>query len=186
DYIFFYWIYYYFGQVRQMGFSQSARFTTILFLSMAVMMPIGGWISDRVTRAFGASAGRRLVPLVAMVLCAAALYIGTRESHPGLVLTAMSLSIGFAGFCEGPFWASASALGGNHVGAASALLNAGGNVGGFLAPLAVPWIASFAGWSWSLHSGSLLVLAGAFACYFSESRTMMGTWLKAHRTTAAH
>ena len=36
---------------------------------------------------------------------------------------------------EGPFWASAIDIGGKQVGAACGILNAGGNVGGFIAPV---------------------------------------------------
>jgi sugar phosphate permease len=53
QFIFFYWIYYYFGQVRRMGFSQSAKYTTVIFLTMGIMMPLGGWLSDRLTRSHG-------------------------------------------------------------------------------------------------------------------------------------
>ena len=50
QYIFFYWIYYYFGQVRHLDANESAGYTTILFVTEGVMMPLGGFISDRITR----------------------------------------------------------------------------------------------------------------------------------------
>jgi MFS family permease len=61
---FFYWIYYYLGQVRHVGESQSAMYTTMIFVTMGIMMPVGGWISDRLTRSRGARFGRRVVPMV--------------------------------------------------------------------------------------------------------------------------
>jgi dipeptide/tripeptide permease len=45
---------------------------------------------------------------------------------------------------------------------------AGGNVGGFLAPVLTPYIASQAGWSWGLYAGSLMALVGVVACYFAD------------------
>src|SRR2546427_12354052 len=57
EYIFFYWIYYYFGEVRKVGYAASAKYTTAVFLTMLVMMPLGGWISDRLTRPYGARFG---------------------------------------------------------------------------------------------------------------------------------
>jgi MFS family permease len=78
----------------------------------------------------------------------------------------LSLAIGFSSVCEGPFWSMAIDIGGDDVGSAGGILNTGGNVGGFFAPILTPLIASYAGWSWGLYSGSLMVIAGAVACYF--------------------
>jgi MFS family permease len=168
QYIFFYWIYYYLGQIRHAGFSQSAIYTTIIFITMGIMMPLGGWISDRLTRSYGEKFGRRVVPMVGLSMGAVLLYAATIASGTGAAVLALSLATGFAAWCEGPFWASAIALSGNQTGAACGILNTGGNVGGFLAPVLTPLIASAGGWSWGLYSGSLVAIAGVAACYFVE------------------
>jgi len=118
QYIFFYWIYYYFGQVRRMGYSESARYTTIVFVTMAVMMPLGGWISDRLTRSFGASVGRRSVPMAGLSLGALLLYVGTIAPGTAATVLSLSLATGFASWCEGPFWATVIELAGEQVGVA--------------------------------------------------------------------
>jgi MFS family permease len=168
DFIFFYWIYYYFGEVRHMGYSQSARYTTGLFLTMMVMMPLGGWISDRLTGAYGPSVGRRMVPLTALTMAGLLLFVGTKT--PGNISTValLSLAIGFASCCEGPFWSLAIDVGGPRVGAACGILNFGGNLGGFFAPILTPYIASRAGWSWGFYTGSLIVMIGVVACYLID------------------
>jgi ACS family glucarate transporter-like MFS transporter len=170
DYIFFYWIYYYFGQVRQIGYSQSAKYTTIIFLTMGIMMPIGGWVSDRLTRSYGARFGRRVVPMAGLCTGSLLLYAGTVA--PGIKATVLSfsLAIGFASWCEGPFWASAIEGAGEQVGAACGILNTGGNVGGFIAPILTPYIASWAGWSWGLYAGSFIAVIGVVACFLFDPR----------------
>jgi MFS family permease len=168
EFIFFYWIFYYFGEVRHMGYSQSARYTTGLFLTMMVMMPLGGWISDRLTTAYGPSVGRRMVPLVALTLAGLLLFVGTKTPGNISTVTLMSLAIGFGSCCEGPFWSLAIDLGGSRVGAACGILNFGGNLGGFFAPILTPYIASRAGWSWGLYAGSLIVIIGVGACYLID------------------
>jgi MFS family permease len=168
QYIFFYWIYYYFGQVRQLGASQSAVYTTIIFITMGIMMPVGGWISDRLTRSYGAGFGRRVVPMAGLTMGALLLYTGTIVSEIAVVVVSLSLATGFASWCEGPFWASTIEVAGTQVGAACGILNTGGNVGGFLAPVLTPYIASLAGWSWGLYAGSLMALVGVVACYFVD------------------
>jgi MFS family permease len=170
EFIFFYWIYYYFGEVRHMGYSQSARYTTGLFLTMMVMMPLGGWISDRLTAAYGPSVGRRMVPVVALTLACLLLFVGTKTPGNVSTVTLLSLAIGFASCCEGPFWSLAIEVGGPRVGAACGILNFGGNLGGFFAPILTPYIASRAGWSWGLYAGSLMVIIGIVACYLIDPR----------------
>jgi ACS family glucarate transporter-like MFS transporter len=168
DFIFFYWIYYYFGEIRHMGYSQSARYTTGLFLTMMVMMPLGGWVSDRLTAAYGPGVGRRMVPMVALALAGILLFAGTKTSGDMSTVALLSLAIGFASCCEGPFWSLAIDVGGPRVGAACGILNFGANLGGFFAPILTPYIASRAGWSWGLYTGSLVVMIGVVACYLID------------------
>jgi ACS family glucarate transporter-like MFS transporter len=168
QYIFYYWIYYYLGQVRHVGFSESARYTTIIFVTMGIMMPLGGWLSDRLTRSYGGKFGRRVVPIVGLSLGALLLYVGTVVPGTAVTVLLLSLATGFASWCEGPFWASTIEVAGKQVGAACGILNTGGNVGGFLAPIVTPYVASRAGWSWGLYSGSLMAIVGVIACYFVD------------------
>jgi ACS family glucarate transporter-like MFS transporter len=176
QYIFFYWIYYYFGQVRQVGAERSAIYTTLIFITMGLMMPLGGWISDRLSRAHGAKFGRRIVPMVGLSLGALLLYVGTILSETTATVLSLSLATGFASWCEGPFWASTIEVAGEQVGAACGILNTGGNIGGFLAPILTPYIASVAGWSWGLYAGCLMAVLGVIACYFVDptSRQRIG------------
>jgi MFS family permease len=141
---------------------------------MAIMMPLGGWTADRLSRTLGVAAGRRYTALGSMIAAAALLVAGTWARSDGASVAFLSLAIGFAAFCEGPFWAAATELGGEHVGAACALLNTGANVGGFFGPLATPWIARFAGWSWGMYSASLFVMAGAIACWMAHPERQAG------------
>jgi len=52
------------------------------------------------------------------------------------------------------------------VGTAGGIMNGIGNLGGLLAPVLTPYIASCAGWSWGLYFGSFVVLAGAVTWFF--------------------
>jgi len=59
EYIFYYWIYYYFGEVRHMASRDTAWATTAIFITMAIMTPLGGWTSDWMAARFGPAKGRR-------------------------------------------------------------------------------------------------------------------------------
>jgi len=166
QYIFFYWIYYYFGEIQHLSPQVSARYTTVLFLAEGAFMPLGGMISDRLTRTYGGQFGRRVVPIAGVACSALFTYAATVSSTPVRVLACLSLALALSSWCEGPFWALVTKIGGEHVGGAGSILNTGAQIGGFFAPIITPYIAAKAGWSWGLYVGSLVVLCGALAVYF--------------------
>ena len=169
QYIFFYWMYYYFGDVLHLGAQTSAAYTTVLFLTEGAIMPVGGLVSDRLTLRYGAQFGRRMVPIAGLTLGAILIYSGTVTSG-FLAVVCLSLAFGFAACCEGPFWATVTEMAGERVGGASSILNAGAQVGGFFAPILTPWIASRAGWAAGLYAGGLAALSAAVAIYFIQLR----------------
>lgn len=166
EYIFFYWIYYYFGQIRKMGAQDSAIYTTILLLAMMVGMPVGGWLCDRMVPRLGARNSRLLVAGGGMALSAVCMFVGTRLNSDLPMVVLLSIAIALAAASEGPYWAAAIEAGGRDVGSACGIMNGVGNVGGLLAPVLTPYIASQAGWPVSLYFASALILAGAVTWIF--------------------
>lgn len=160
EYIFFYWSYYYFGQVRKLGQEQSAVYTTIMMLVFFVMTPMGGWLSDRMVQIFGLTKGLRIVGMGGLALSAILLFIGTRVDTTEAAVAFMSLALGFASCADVTFWAAVINVGGRNSGTAGGIMNSGGNVGGFIAPILTPWIAERAGWAGGLYFGSVMALVG--------------------------
>ena len=160
EYIFFYWIYYYFREIRHMSQSETSTYTTVIFLAWVVMTPLGGWVSDRLISALGKKTGRPIVPASCILLSAILLFIGTHVSSSWLVGVLLALSFGLASASDGPFWAAAIDAGRENVGAAGGVLNTGSNIGGFIAPVLTPFIASLLGWSSALYFGCLVATLG--------------------------
>ncbi len=172
EYIFFFWLYYYFGQVRKMSLDRSAAYTTLMWIAWIVMTPIGGWVSDRCVMKFGLRVGRRFVPLVGLILSAVLVCIGSRVTGTLPTVVLLCLSLGLAASTDGPYWAAAIEASGKHSGTGSAIFNTGGNLGGLLAPVVTPLIASYAGWTWGLYTGGILVIFGAIAWIFVGTKTI--------------
>src|SRR5439155_13831228 len=63
QYLFFYWMHYYFDEVLHLGKTASQYYAGIPPLAMAISMPLGGWLSDRLQRPLGYRWGRAVVPL---------------------------------------------------------------------------------------------------------------------------
>jgi MFS family permease len=172
QYIFFYWMYYYFGEVLHMGAAESARYTTFLFLTEGAIMPLGGFASDRLTRLYGPNFGRKSVLIAGLSLGAVFTFAGS--ANLGFTAVAcLSLAFGLAACCEGPFWATVTEMAGDRVGGACSILNAGAQVGGFFAPILTPMIASLAGWRWALYVGCLVALSGVIAVCLANIRVQV-------------
>jgi len=169
QYIFFYWMYYYFGEVLHMGAAESARYTTFLFLTEGAIMPLGGFASDRLTRLYGPTFGRKSVLIAGLSLGAVFTFAGAAKL--GFTAVAcLSLAFGLAACCEGPFWATVTEMARDRVGGACSILNAGAQVGGFFAPILTPLIALRAGWRWALYVGCLVALSGVVAVSLAKIR----------------
>lgn len=161
EYIFFFWIYYYFGKIRGMTPGETSTYTTIIFLAWVVMTPLGGWVSDYLIKTVGKPRGRPIVPIAGMVASAVLLIIATQLSGAFAVGAALAVALGMASSTDGPFWSATIEAGGKDVGAACGILNTGSNIGGFIAPVLTPMIASVAGWSGALYFACLVIAGGS-------------------------
>jgi MFS family permease len=146
QYLFFYWIQYYFGKVLELPTEASREATFTITMAMAVGMAVGGWTADRVCARLGHRAGRRLVAFAGMGLCAAFSLLGVLTTDPQRIVWCFSLAFGVLGACEAIFWTTAAGLEPRNGGLACALLNTGGNGVGMLAPLLTPVIGNAFGW----------------------------------------
>jgi MFS family permease len=166
QYLFFYWIHYYFETIRHFGKEQSRWYATIPILTMAVCMASGGWVSDRMQRRYGRRLGRKIVPMGGMIISAALLGLGLMSEGAGAIVFWFALSMGAVGACEPAFWLTAVELGGRRGGSAAAIINTGGNGIGLLAPLFTPAISAAIGWKWGIAIGGLICIFGGICWWF--------------------
>src|SRR5262249_31697270 len=134
EYLFYFWMHHYFDEELKVGEHQSRYYASILYLAMAVGMPLGGWLSDRLQVRCGYRLGRVLVPVAGMIGSAALLLLGVLAKDPVWIVTWFALAMAAVGATEGPFWATAIDLGGRRGGTSAGIFNTGGNAGGILAP----------------------------------------------------
>jgi MFS transporter, ACS family, D-galactonate transporter len=146
QYLYFYWIEYYFKNTLQLPGEKSREAAFTITMAMAVGMAVGGFAADRLGAWLGHRAGRRLVAFAGMGLCAAFSLIGVVTTDPQRIVWCFSLAFGTLGACEAIFWTTAAGLEPRNGGLACALLNTGGNGVGMLAPLLTPVIGNAFGW----------------------------------------
>ena len=163
EYIFFYWLYYYLGEVRKLPAADTAVFTTFPFLAWVVMMPLGGWLADRLVARHGVKQGLRWVAIFALLVSVLGLVIALNVADIKVFVALLSLAFGCAAIADVVFWAAVISVAGAQAGAAGGLMNTGGNFGGAIAPFLTPLIASYYGWSAGLYVGALVALIGVIA-----------------------
>ena len=160
-YIFIFWFYLYLVQVRHFELLRAASFTALPWIATMFAIPLGGFLSDLAVIRWGATWGRRSVPLAA--LCAAAIFlvIGARTPSPMLAVGALTTCTVLVLCTEGPFWATMTQLSGEHSGIAGGTMNFGSNLGGMVSPALTPWLAQRIGWETALSlTAGLAVVAG--------------------------
>lgn len=168
EYIFFFWLYYYFGNVRRFSQSQTTLATTALFVAWSVMTPAGGWCADRLTPCLGSMRAKRWVCTCTLPISPILLLAGASIESAIPSITCIALAMGFAAASDGPFWAAVIEASPGQVGAATSLLNTGGNLGGVVSPMLTPWVAAWAGWAGGLYLASAVVLIRVLLWFFVD------------------
>jgi MFS family permease len=161
QYLFFYWMHYYFDEVLKLGKDESRLYYALPVLAMAFTMPLGGWLSDRIQAQYGWRAGRTWLAAAAMAGAAVLLACGLIAPTPGGKVVWFTASLGCLGLSEAAFWNTAVELGGKRGGTAAAVMNTGGNGIGLLAPVVTPWIALHLNWQAGIALGGLVAFLGA-------------------------
>lgn len=169
QYLFFYWIGYYFEKVLNLPVSTSRQAAFTVTMAMAFGMAFGGYITDYLCHALGRRWGCRGVALTGMCLSALFGWLGVTADDPDLVVVFFSVALGSLGLCEGIFWTTAPVLEPRNGGVACAFLNTGGNAGGLLAPVFTPWIGEHYGWTAAIIVACIVCAAGALLWLLIDS-----------------
>jgi ACS family glucarate transporter-like MFS transporter len=122
-------------------------------LSIAAGVLIGGWVSDLLSRRWGARAGRRTPGVIGMPLAALAIVAGIATPTAEESALYFAAAAGLAALGVSPAWAVCLEIGGRHAGVVSGAMNTFGNLGGALSPVVIGFgLERWGGWTASLGS----------------------------------
>ncbi len=158
-YIFFSWFFIYLNEIRHLNLRQSSLYTMLPFLAMTAGSLLGGWISDRLTRAFGKRVGRCGLAVFGIGLAAIFIALGTQAQSAQLASFTLAGGAGALYLAQSSFWSTSADIGGASAGAVSGVMNAGGQIGAAITVSLTPAIAIHSGWN-----ASFLVAAGLCVC----------------------
>jgi ACS family glucarate transporter-like MFS transporter len=162
-YIFFSWFFIYLNDVRGLNLRQSSYYTMLPFIAMALGSPLGGWISDRLTKRRGKRIGRCWVAAVGIGLSAIFIALGTQVQSAQLATIILAGGAGALYLSQSSFWSISADIGGKSAGSVSGFMNMGGQFGGALTASLTPAIANHLGWNASFLVAAALCACGALA-----------------------
>ncbi|MGH9756858.1 MAG: MFS transporter [Candidatus Acidiferrales bacterium] len=168
--IFFSWFYIYLARVRGLNLKASAFYAMLPFLAMAGGSPLGGWISDRLTKWKGKRLGRCVFAAFSIALAGVFLAFGANAASARLASVVLAGGAGALYLAQSSFWSVTADIGGASSGSVSGLMNMGAQVGGAVTASLTPWIASRYGWTASFLVAAVLCVLGALAWLLVDPR----------------
>jgi ACS family glucarate transporter-like MFS transporter len=166
--IFFNWFFSYLANVRGLNLKASAFYTTLPFLAMAACSPLGGAISDKLTKLYGKRAGRCGIAVFGLFLTAVFLAVGSQVQSARLASVVLAGGAGALYLSQSSFWSVTADIASGSSGSVSGFMNMGNQFGGALTLVLTPFLASRFGWTTPFFVAAGLSVLGAVAWLFVE------------------
>ena len=164
--VFFSWFYLYLAKVRGLDLKSSAFYATLPFLAMAACSPLGGAISDYLTRRRGSRLGRCGIATLGFALTAVFIFFGSAAQDTRVASFVLAGGAGSLYLSQSSFWAVAADLGGKSSGSLSGFMNMANQIGGMITVSFTPFLAAKFGWSAGFHAAAAAAILGAMAWLF--------------------
>ena len=160
-YLLSFWSYLYLVQVRHFHGVESGFVGAVPWIGAGIGAAIGGYVSDWLAERLGARWGYRLVPLVTLPIAAALLALTINVTTPYAAVAALTAAFGAVEINEGAYWAATMRVARADTGAATGILNTGGNAGGIITHPIVGALSDAGSWSGAFVTGSVFALIAA-------------------------
>jgi len=158
-YIFYTWFFIYLVRVRGLSVAQGGLWGSAPFIAIALLAPLGGWVSDRAVARLGKRRGRQSAVMMGASISALLMWAGGHTENNAAAILLLAGAAGFNLFATATWWAACNDLTRRHSGSLSGLMNMTGNLGGWLSPIVTAKIATRFGWTEALDFAALVTLS---------------------------
>jgi ACS family glucarate transporter-like MFS transporter len=155
------WSFLYLVEQRGLRGLESGLMAMIPWIGAAVGAAAGGMLADRLVKRHGATRGYRMLPLLSLPLGAVMLVAIPAAASAALAVAALTLAFFAIEINEGPYWAATMNIARADTGAATGVLNTGGNTGGIVCQPLVAWLVAGGDWNAAWITGAGFALAAA-------------------------
>jgi ACS family glucarate transporter-like MFS transporter len=172
--IFFSWFFIYLTEVRGLNLKTSALYSMLPFIAMTACCLAGGVINDAMVKRYGLRLGRCGLPVIALLLTAGFLIIGSMAESTGAATVILAGGAGAIYLSQSAYWSVTADFAGPHSGVVSGVMNMGCQVGGAITASLTPWIAAELGWTSAFFTAAALAVVGAFAWLLVDPTRTLG------------
>jgi len=158
------WSFLYLVQERSFTGLESGFAGMLPWIGAGIGAGVGGYLSDRLAQRLGFRWGYRLVPLVSLPLAGLLLLAAIGVSAPYMAVLALMATFFMIELNEGAYWATTMRVARADTGAATGVLNTGGNFAGIVSAPIVAGLSGAGHWHIAFMLGTAFALAGA-ACW---------------------
>jgi ACS family glucarate transporter-like MFS transporter len=169
NYVFYmisYWSFLYLVKERHLSGLESGLMAMAPWIGAAVGAAIGGVMADGLVIRMGATRGYRLLPLLTLPIGAVLLYLTPTIASVYVAVAALTVAFFAMEVNEGPYWAATMNVARADTGAATGVLNTGGNMGGMLCQPVVAALAAAGAWHGVWISGAVFAALAAVLWLF--------------------
>jgi sugar phosphate permease len=163
--------------IRELGFSALAGglFASLPFLLAGIADVLGGWLTDRLARAYGLRIARCGLGGAAFLTTAGLLLASTANEDATLRALLLAAALGVADLALSACWAAPLDIAPDHAGVVTGFMNTFGNLGGLICPLLVGWaVDHWHSWTLPFYVTASVYTAGAGAWLAVDPRTRVG------------
>jgi MFS transporter, ACS family, glucarate transporter len=169
--IFFSWFYIYLAQVRGLDLKANAFFSMIPFIAMTVCCLSGGLVSDALAKRFGLRAGRCGIAMIAFLLTAFFLVVGSRAASAYAASVTLAGGAGALYLAQSSFWSVSADIAGERSGVVSGVMNMGCQIAGAITASFTPYLATHYGWNSAfVVAAGLASLGGVLWLFIDPTR----------------
>lgn len=155
------WSFLYLVEQRGLVGLESGLMAMIPWIGAALGAALGGVLADRSAQRYGATRGYRILPLLSLPVGAVMLVAIPAAGSAALAVAALTLAFFAMEVNEGPYWAATMSIARADTGAATGVLNTGGNMGGILCQPLVAWMVADGDWTDAWTVGAVFALSAA-------------------------
>ncbi len=166
--VFFNWFYLYLARVRGLNLKTSSYYAMLPFLAMAVCSPLGGVVSDILSRKLGPRFGRCAICVVGFALTALFVVWGSGAVDARIASFVLAGGAGSLYLSQSAFWAVSANIGGKSAGSVSGFMNMANQLAGMASASLTPWIAAKFSWNVGFRTAATVAALGALAWLFVD------------------
>lgn len=162
-YIFFTWFFIYLSTVRGLDLKSSSYYGMLPFAAMAVGSPLGGLISDAITKSRGKRAGRCGIAVFGLAMAGVFIVLGTQAQDARLASIVLAGGAGALYLSQSSFWSVTADIAGRSAGSVSGVMNMANQTAGAITASLTPLLAKHFGWTTPFLVAAALCVVGSLA-----------------------